>query len=104
DETFMNRVLVVIEQHIDDDGFDVSALAQAVGMSLPVLYKKVKALTGLSVNNYIKSIRLNRAARLLKESRLSVAEVAYSVGFADRKYFSKEFRKQFGKSPSEYTD
>ena len=71
-------------------------------MSTPVFYKKISALTGLTVNNFMKSIRLKRALQLLEKKAGNVSEVAYMVGFNDSKYFSKEFRKQFGKSPSSY--
>ena len=71
-------------------------------MSQSVLYKKVKAVTGLSVGDFIRQLRFRRAAHLLEEGQLSVYEVAYSVGFNDSKYFSREFKKQFGLTPSEY--
>ncbi|MNT66287.1 HTH-type transcriptional activator RhaS [compost metagenome] len=73
-------------------------------MSTPILYKKIKALTGLTVNNFIKSVRLKRAAQLLKQKVYTVYEIAYMVGFSDSKYFSKEFAKQFGITPSEYAE
>ncbi|WP_217902300.1 AraC family transcriptional regulator [Siphonobacter sp. BAB-5385] len=71
-------------------------------MSTPVLYRKLKALTDLSVNDFIKTIRLKKAAQLLTSQPLTIYEVAYAVGFDDRKYFSKEFKKYFGQTPSEY--
>ncbi|HEU0228342.1 MAG TPA: helix-turn-helix transcriptional regulator, partial [Arachidicoccus soli] len=62
----------------------------------------IHALTGLTVNNFVKSIRLKRAFQLLEQKAGNVSEVAYMVGFNDAKYFGKEFKKQYGKSPSAY--
>ena len=77
-------------------------LAKHATMSQPVLYRKVKALTGLSVNDFIKSLRLRRAAELLIDSERTVYEVAYMVGFSDRKYFSREFKKAYDITPSAF--
>ncbi|WP_081445126.1 helix-turn-helix domain-containing protein [Sphingobacterium spiritivorum] len=65
--------------------------------------KKVKALTGLTIGDFIKILRLNRAAALLQETDLPVSQIAYKVGFNDPKYFSKEFKKYFGKNPTDYS-
>lgn len=102
DEKFLNKLMLLIEEKMEDPDFNVGSLVEAIGMSQTVLYKKIKALTGLSITDFIKSQRLKRAAQLLSENNLNIAEVAYSVGFNDRKYFSKEFRKQFGVAPSDY--
>lgn len=102
DEEFLNRIMSIIEQNFSVDEFNVNVLAADVGMSTPILYKKIKALTGLTVNNFIKSVRLKRAAQLLEQKVYTVYEVAYMVGFSDSKYFSKEFVKQFGKTPTDY--
>lgn len=104
EQNFLHKIIRIIEEHIADPEFDVPTLASEIGMSMPILYKKIRALTGLSVNDFIKSLRLKRADQLLKAGVGSIAEVAYSVGFNDRKYFSIEFKKQFGKSPSAYLD
>ncbi|MNT96471.1 HTH-type transcriptional activator RhaS [compost metagenome] len=71
-----------------------------MGMSTPIIYRKLRAISNLSINNYVKMYRLNRAKELLKSS-MNVSEVAYAVGFSERKYFSREFKKQFGYNPSE---
>ncbi|QIP15836.1 response regulator [Spirosoma aureum] len=102
DEQFLSKIVRITENHLDDPAFGVSQLATQIGMSAPVLYKKLRALTDMSVNDFVKSIRLKKAAQLLKQKQLTVYEVAYSVGYDDRKYFSKEFKKQFGKTPSDY--
>jgi signal transduction histidine kinase/ligand-binding sensor domain-containing protein/AraC-like DNA-binding protein/ActR/RegA family two-component response regulator len=101
DEQFLKKLMKVVEDHMEDPDFGVVALAEQVGMSKTVLYKKITALTDLSPSDFLKSIRLKRAAFLLTEARLSVNETASLVGFNDRKYFSKEFKKLHGQSPSE---
>nr|WP_226904835.1 hybrid sensor histidine kinase/response regulator transcription factor [Pedobacter schmidteae] len=104
DEKFLDKLMLLIEGKMEDPDFNVGSLVEDIGMSQTVLYKKIKALTGLSITDFIKSQRLKRAAQLLSQKKLSIAEVAYSVGFNDRKYFSKEFRKQFGVAPSDYDE
>lgn len=104
DNKFLCKVIKIIEEHLDSEEFNVSTLAKAVAMSQPVLYKKLNALTGMSVNDFIKSIKMNKATILLKSKRYTVNEIAYMLGFSDRKYFSKEFKKVYGKTPSEFVD
>lgn len=89
---------------MDHPEFGVELLAEKMAMSQSVLYKKVKALTTLSVNDFAKTIRLKKAAQLLQQKQYTVFEVSLMVGFNDRKYFSKEFKKQFGKTPSEFAE
>lgn len=103
EQNFLNKIICIIEDRITDPEFDVPTLATEIGMSQPVLYKKIRALTDLSVNDFIKSIRLKKAAQLLKLKQGNISEIAYRVGFNDRKYFSLEFKKYFGKTPSEFT-
>jgi AraC-like DNA-binding protein len=102
DADFLNKVMAIIEDKMDDPEFGVASLVKEIAMSQTVLYKKIKALTDLTIADFIKTVRLKQAALLLKQNKISIAEVAYAVGFNDRKYFSKEFRKQFGKAPSDF--
>ncbi|MGM9477111.1 two-component regulator propeller domain-containing protein [Pedobacter sp. GSP4] len=102
EQNFLRKIIEVIEERIADPDFDVPTLSSEIGMSQPVLYKKIRALTDLSVNDFIKSLRIKRAAQLLKQGSGNIAEIAYAVGFNDRKYFSSEFKKHFGKTPSEF--
>ena len=102
DEKFISKLIRIIEDTMADDDFGVDMLANKIGMSQSVLYKKMKALTGMSINDFSKSVRLKRAAQLLETRKYTVYEVGYLVGFTDRKYFSREFKKQFGKTPTEY--
>ncbi|WP_136826873.1 hybrid sensor histidine kinase/response regulator transcription factor [Pedobacter cryophilus] len=102
EEKFINKLMQIIEDKMGDPEFDVNELVNEIGMSRTVLYKKVQALTNYSVADLIKQMRLKKAAELFKTATFPVAEVAYMVGFNDRKHFSKEFKKQFEVSPSEY--
>lgn len=102
DEKFLTKLIGIIETNMDKEIFSVDKLAETIGMSYSVLNKKLKTLTNMSVNDFSKNIRLKRAAQLLKQKEFNVYEVGYMVGYADRKHFSKEFRKQFGQTPSEF--
>jgi ligand-binding sensor domain-containing protein/signal transduction histidine kinase/DNA-binding response OmpR family regulator len=102
DQEFIQKVLAVVEEYMDHPEFSVSLLSTKMAMSAPVLYKKIKALTDMTVNDFIKSLRFKKAAQLLLQGDKNVSEVAYAVGFNRRKYFSEEFKKVYGKTPSEY--
>jgi ligand-binding sensor domain-containing protein/signal transduction histidine kinase/DNA-binding response OmpR family regulator len=102
DEKFLKKVMAIIDAKMEDPQFGVADLMIEAGISKNVLYRKLNALTGLSPGDFIKSIRLKRAAILFAQGKFSVADVTFSIGFNDPKYFGKEFKKHFGKSPSEY--
>jgi ligand-binding sensor domain-containing protein/signal transduction histidine kinase/DNA-binding response OmpR family regulator len=102
DEKFIDDIIGLTEERMEDPEFGVNSLLKEMGVSRDVLYKKLRALTGMSVNDFIKSIKLKKAAQLLREGHLTVNEVCFSVGYEDRRYFRQEFKKQFGVNPSEY--
>lgn len=102
EQEFLQRVIKIVEENFENPEFGVDMLSRKVAMSTPVLYKKIKAVSKMSVNDFIKSLRLKKAAQLLSERQMTVYEVAYSVGYNDLKYFRQEFKKQFDKTPSEY--
>ncbi|MFZ6011937.1 MAG: hybrid sensor histidine kinase/response regulator transcription factor [Bacteroidota bacterium] len=104
DDKFLQRLMRILEDNIIDSDFNVTKLVREIGMSRPVLFRKTKMLTGLSVIDLIRNVRLKKAEMLLKQKKLSISEVAFTVGFSDPKYFSKSFRNQFGKSPSQYLE
>lgn len=104
DKKFMERLMAIVEEKLSEPEFNVPSLAKEIGMSKAVLYKKFSALVQIPIGEFIKSLRLKKAALLLANDKFNVTEVAWEVGFSDRKYFSKEFKKFFGKSPSEYCD
>jgi ligand-binding sensor domain-containing protein/signal transduction histidine kinase/DNA-binding response OmpR family regulator len=104
EHAFMVKIVQYIEDHMSEEDFSVPELAAYIGMSQPVLYKKIRAITDLSVNDFIKTVRLKKAAQLFAQKTYNVSEVSYLVGFNDPKYFSREFKKQFGQAPKEYVN
>ncbi|MBR3480137.1 MAG: helix-turn-helix domain-containing protein [Prevotella sp.] len=102
DEMLMERVMKAVNKNLDDSDFNVETLCQEVGISRAQLHRKMKELTGLSTSEFIRNIRLEQAARLLKEKKINVTQVAYTVGFSNLAHFSTIFRKHFGVAPSEY--
>src|SRR5690606_10325466 len=103
EQQFLGKVINLIEDNLAETQFNVNTLAGELGMSRPVLYRKLKQMTDLSVIELINVLRLKKAAQLLAQGHHTVSEVAYQVGFSDPKYFSKTFKSYFGKSPTAYT-
>ena len=93
-----------INKNLDDSDFNVEMLCSEVGISRAQLHRKMKEMTGISTSEFIRNIRLEQAARLLKEQKVNITQVAYSVGFSNLAHFSTIFRKHFGLSPSEYLE
>lgn len=91
-----------LADHLSNPMLSVDDMAEAMGYRRTVFYKKVKALTGQTPADYLKTLRMNRAAELLKEETVTVAEVCYQVGISDPHYFAKIFKQQFGISPKKY--
>jgi AraC-like DNA-binding protein len=79
-----------------------NCLATEMAMSHSNLYKKVKALTGMSVIGFVKDFRLKRAAQLLVQHELNITEIAYMVGYSERRHFSQDFKRKFNLTPKEY--
>ena len=104
DELLMERIMKAINKNISDSDFNVERLTQEVGISRVQLHRKMKELTGISTSEFIRNIRLEQAARLLKEQKINVTQVAYTVGFSNLAHFSTIFRKHFGVAPSEYAE
>jgi AraC-like DNA-binding protein len=102
DEAFLQRLVQFIEAHIADPQLDARLLAKEMTISRTILYTKVKALTGQSVHEFIRSIRLQNSLKLLLEGRLSISQVAFEVGFNSHSYFDKCFVKQYKMGPREY--
>lgn len=101
-KVFLERCIETVEEHIDRDDFSIKVFAKEMGMSHSNLYKRVRQVSGQSINSFIRFIRLRRAAELLISTDCNVSEAAFQVGLADSKYFRIQFAKLFGMNPSEY--
>lgn len=101
DEQFLHTATRAIRENLDNPEFDVEDFSSYFDISRRHVLRKLKSITGMSINEYIRVIRLKESYSLLAAGRLNVSEVAYSVGFTDPKYFSNCFKKQFGHTPSE---
>ncbi|WP_029902483.1 two-component regulator propeller domain-containing protein [Prevotella sp. 10(H)] len=104
DEKFLSEIIGIIENKISDPDLNVNALSTISGIGSKQIYRKIKQLTGLSPVEYIRSIRLKKAAMLLSQKKFTVAEVMYMVGFSNHSYFSKCFQTEFGKTPRQFMD
>lgn len=102
DKEFVNKLHEVLDKHMSDPQFSVDEFASLMKLGRTVFYKKVRGLTGYSPNEYLRIIRMKKAAELLQDTSLTVAEVSYRVGINDPFYFSKCFKTQFGVAPSVY--
>lgn len=102
DQDFLQRVIKSIETNIENEQFNVDKLSTEINMSISQLNRKLNALVDQPAGQLIRSLRLQRAADLLKQNAGTVAEICYKVGFNDQAYFSRAFKKQFNCSPSDY--
>ena len=102
DEIFLENMTSIINAKLNDDGFKIEDLAESLNMSYSSLYRKCQALTGKNLVDYIRLIRLKRAAVLITKFGYTISEAAFAVGFNDPKYFSKCFKKQYDRSPKEF--
>lgn len=99
---FLERCMNIIEKEIDNDSFTIKAFTQKMGMSHSGLYKRIRLVSGLSPNAFVRHIRLRRAAVLLLTTNTNINEACFAVGINDPKYFRLQFHKLFGMNPSEY--
>ena len=102
DTALLARAMSYIEENMDNTDYDVDEFVSDMGIGRTVLYQKIKNVTGMPVKEFILDIRLRRAAQLLKDSDLTISEIAYRTGFSNPKYFSVCFRRRFDKTPSEH--
>ena len=101
EEQFMSKVMEVIEQYISEEEFTIEDFGKEVGMSRMQLHRKLKALTGKSASNYLRSVRLSKAKKMIEEEKGTISEIAYSVGFSSPQYFTRSFKEEFGYPPSD---
>lgn len=104
EEKFLVNAIEIVKKHIEDPEFDVKQLLEEMQVSNSMLYRKLKALTNLSPNEFIRNIRLKTATELLRQKKGNISEIAYQVGFKDARYFSVNFKKEFNMTPSEYME
>lgn len=102
EEEFLHKLMKLVEANISNSDFNNDDLANLMFMSRSTFYRKLKAVTGMSGNEFIRTARLNYSVKLLESGKYSVTEAAFESGFNDIKYFRKRFQEQFGVSPSEY--
>ena len=104
DEQFMQQVMQYIEEQMDNSELTIDDFASKLLLSRTVFYRKLKSIVGLTPVDFIRDIRIKRAAQLIDSGEFNVSQVAYMTGFSDPKYFSKCFKKQMGVTPTEYKD
>lgn len=102
DQQFLTKVIAIIEERMEDTEFNVDTLIEELSCSRTFFYKKLKRISGHSPNEFIRTIRMKKAALLLKNGDFNVAEISYKVGISDPNYFSKCFKTHFGETPSIY--
>lgn len=101
-QDFLKKCIEIVEANLGNDDFTIKTFTQAIGMSHSSLYKKVKSISGQTINAFIRSIRLRKAAVLMLRENYTVNQAAFQVGIGDIKYFREQFFKLFGMNPSEY--
>jgi signal transduction histidine kinase/DNA-binding response OmpR family regulator len=102
DREFLEKAMHVVEQHLGDADFSVLVLVRELAMSNSVFYRRIKSITGQTAVEFIRDVRLKRAAQLLASTPMRVSEVAFEVGIENAKYFRQVFQKLFGMTPSDY--
>jgi signal transduction histidine kinase/ligand-binding sensor domain-containing protein/DNA-binding response OmpR family regulator len=102
DREFLEKAMAVVEKHLGDSEFNVQVLVGEMAMSSSIFYRRIKSITGQTVVEFIRDVRLKRAAQLLTQTTLRVSEVGFEVGIENAKYFRQVFQKLYGMTPSEY--
>lgn len=100
EELFMLKTKEILNQYYSEDSFNADFLSQQIGVSRSQLFRKLKALTGLSASHFINFYRISVAKQKIQKTRLNISEIAYEVGFKDPAYFTRLFKKEFGSSPT----
>ena len=102
DKQLMDRIMQSVNKNLGDSYFSVEQLAADAGLSRSQLHRRMKELTGITPSDFIRNLRLEQAARLLRERKANISQVAYTLGFNTPGNFSKAFKQHFGMSPTEY--
>lgn len=102
DEEFLTDAVAFVEKHLDEESLNAEMISKALSVSRSGLYNKLQAITGQTVHEFIRSIRLKRAAQILKKGDQTVGEIAFQVGFNDLSYFNRCFKKEYGCTPTQF--
>jgi len=102
DKEFLKKLTAVIEENIEDEELNISYIAAQLNMSHSTLYRKIKALTNLTANEFIRKVRINYAEQLMLTNQYNISEIMYQVGINSSSYFRQCFKDEFGMNPSEY--
>jgi len=102
ENVFLTQLKTVVEEKMNRSDFQMADLAKGMNMSQVQVYRKLKALTGRTLSQFVRTIRLQKGKELVLNSELTISEIAYEVGFADPSYFTRTFQKEFGKAPREF--
>jgi signal transduction histidine kinase/DNA-binding response OmpR family regulator len=104
DDALMDRIMRSVNANFSDPDYNVDTMANDVGISRAQLHRKMKEITGVSTGKFLRNLRMEQAARLLREGKINVSQIADRVGYADQAHFSTAFKTHFGQSPSEYAE
>lgn len=102
DELFLQKAIEVVEQNMSNYEFNTTSFVSEMNMSRSLVYNKLKALTDQSTSEFIRTVKLKKAGQLIKETKMTISEIAFELGFNDLKYFRQSFRKLFNVNPSQY--
>ena len=102
DKDFLKKLTQVIEGNLEDEEMNISYIATQMNMSHSTLYRKIKALTNLTANEFIRKVRINFAEQLLLTNKYNISEIMYRIGINSSSYFRQCFKEEFGMNPSEY--
>ena len=98
----MARIVKVVNENLNDPNFNVQQLISEAGVSRAQLHRKMKEITGVSAADFIRNLRLQQAERLIREHKVNITQIAYTVGFNNQSHFSTVFRRYYGLTPTEY--
>jgi AraC-like DNA-binding protein len=104
DQAFLQRAVDYIIDHIQDAQLGVDSIAELFNLSRVQVYRKIKALTGKTAVEFIRMVRLKQALKLMETKQYTLSEIAYQTGFNSASYFTRSFKDEYGKAPSEYLD